>query len=563
MPYKKKEYKSGDLSQMFDQNIKVADTIIDMLNDGQVHDIKKYDDLLAVTRLITYEDSVIGHKYNLALRKRLKLPIIEAKNAVDYHSLYQESLLVDAPNRVDEYLQYLEWNRDPKRRFYMPRRKVLKPVVDDMQDLADGKIKFLGISLPPRVGKTTLALFFMSWWLGNNPSYASVMSGHSGILTKGFHKEMLSIMTDSDIYQFGNVFPIKMAEVSMQDCTIDLGQKKRYPTLTSRSIGATLTGAVEVGEKGLLYTDDLIEDLEESLNMDRLDRKYDAYLNQLKDRKKDGATELMVGTRWNTFDPLGRIANQYDGNPEYRFRVIPALNNSAQSNFDYPNGVGFSTEYYMDMKESIDDATWCAKYIGNPYIREGLLLPADELRYYNGVLPEGEPDRIVMVNDVAWGGGDAFSAPFGYIYGDDCYIPDVIFNKGDKEVTRPLVVGKILYHRPHRVRFEANNGGHEYADIVDGLVRAEGFSTNITAIVSPSSKSKMSRIIQYSPEIKRMYFLAPEHRDEEYEAFMRETTLFTQSGKNKHDDAPDSLAMLADEISSGIQTVEVFSRRYF
>ena len=197
-----------------------------------------------------------------------------------------------AKDDFDSYCVYLEWNREKTRRFYVPRRRVLRPLVQDLQDLNDGKLDFLGVSLPPRVGKSTLCIFFMTWIMGKRPEVANVMSGHSDKLTDGFYREVMNILSD----------------------------------FTARSIGGTLTGAVEVGTGGCLYVDDLVEDLEESLNPVRLQAKYDAYLNQLKDRKKDGAFELMVGTRWNVADPLGRIEEQYSGNPRYRFRVIPALN---------------------------------------------------------------------------------------------------------------------------------------------------------------------------------------------------------------------------------------------
>jgi hypothetical protein len=322
-----------------------------------------------------------------------------------------------------------------------------------------------------------------------------------------------------------------------------------------------LTGAVEIGEGGCLYVDDLIEDLEESLNPERLQAKYDAYLNQLKDRKKDGAFELMVGTRWNVLDPLGRIAEQYADNPKYRFRVIPALNEEGKSNFEYEYGVGFSTEYYQDMKASIDDATWCAKYMGNPYIREGLLFPADELNYYNGVLPDGECYKVAVC-DVAWGGGDDLSMPFAWVYGSDVYIGDVILNNGDKEITRPIVIDRLKKHSPHECEFEANNGGHEYSDIVDSKLRADGVRINITNKKAPSKQSKFGKILEFAPEIKKFYFLDSSHRSEEYERFMRKLTMFSQTGKNKNDDVPDSLAILAKKIYSGGGRIEIVKRPF-
>lgn len=285
-------------------------------------------------------------------------------------------------------------------------------------------------------------------------------------------------------------------------------------------------------------------------------------MNQLKDRKKLGALELMVGTRWNVFDPLGRIAEQYADNPRYRFRVIPALNEDGESNFNYQYGLGFDTAYYEDMRDSIDAATWWAKYMGQPYIREGLLFPADELRTYNGVLPEGEPDRVVAVCDVAFGGGDSLSMPIAYVYGDEVYVHDVVFNNGDKTITQPVVVAKLKQHHPHMARFEANNGGDAYCEKVDEILRADGVRINMSTKKAPTTQSKLSRIIQYAPDVKKFYFIDDAHRSKEYRAFMNEVTLFVQTGKNKHDDACDSLAMLVKFLDTRGRAVTVMKRPF-
>jgi hypothetical protein len=144
----------------------------------------------------------------------------------------------------------------------------------------------------------------------------------------------------------------------------------------------------------------------------------------------------------------------------------------------------------------------------------------------------------------------------------------VIFNTGDKNVTRPVVIGRIMQHKPYKVRFEANAGGHEYANIVDDGLREKGFHTNIISRKAPSmSKSalgsgKTARIIQFAPDIKKFYFLDEKHRNKEYRAFMREVCLFVQTGKNLHDDACDSLAMMADELYHGSNQISVFKRPF-
>lgn len=507
-----------------------------------------------------------AYKYSGELRSFCAAMLSKSKDGALLEKLYsiiERSYLFEAKDVFDSYCIYLEWNREPEKKFYQPRRKVLRAVVNDLEDLFYHKIDFLGVSQPPRTGKSTLCIFFITWLMGNRPDAASVMSGHSDKLTNGFYGEVLSIITDPVTYNWGKIFPdVKLVDKSAKDESVDLNRKKRFPTLTCRSIGGTLTGAVEIGEGGVLYSDDLIEDLEESLNVDRLNAKYDAYLNQLKDRKKQGALELMVGTRWNVLDPLGRIQNQYRDNDRYRFRVIPAVDENGHSNFNYDYGVGFDDAYYADMKASIDDATWCAKYMGNPYVREGLLFPADELRYYNGVLPDGEPDRKIMVADIAWGGGDFTACPIAYIYGDSVFVHDVVFNNGDKTVTRPEVVGKIIQHGINIFRGEANNGGDEYCDIVSSELKQKGYHCNVRSQRAPSGQSKVSRIIQFAPDIKRFYFIAEKNQSKEYRAFMEQVTMFTQLGKVPHDDAPDSLAQLADELYNGISRIEAVKRPF-
>lgn len=532
------------------------------LLNPRLHDVVKN-----VSALWDLAYSMNDQELNIVVRdicaeKTKKFKKEDPEKAKEFFDLYEKTLLLAAPYDFDSYLRYLEKNRAPEKRFYLPRRKVLKPLVDDLQDLADGKLDFLGISLPPRVGKSTLCIMFMTWIMGRNPDAASVMSGHSDKLTDGFYREILSILTDNEQYLWKDIFPmVEIVDNSAKNETIDLNHKKRFPTMTCRSISGTLTGAVEIGTGGVLYVDDIIEDLEESLNPLRLQAKYDAYLNQLKDRKKLGALELMVGTRWNVFDPLGRIQEQYEGNERYRFRVIPALNEDGESNFEYDYGVGFDTAYYMDMKESIDPATWAAKYMGRPYIREGLLFPEDELLTYNGVLPDGDPVKLAVC-DVAWGGGDSLSMVFAYIYGKDVYIHDIIFNRGDKNVTYPVVIGKIKQHEVHKARFEANNGGSEYASYVDAELRKAGVHVNIFSRRAPSTQSKLARIIQFAPDVKNFYFLADKYRSREYREFMREVTTFVQTGKNPHDDSVDSLSQLADELYHGKTKVEVFERKW-
>lgn len=478
---------------------------------------------------------------------RVRQTARDVKTTDRLYNLYKKSLLFAAPHLLDSYLLYVEFDRAPQKKFYLPRRKVLRTVVQDMQDLMDGKLDFLAVSLPPRVGKSTLGIFFLTWVMGKFPDLANVMSGHSDKLTKGFYKEVLSIIGDPG-YLWRNVFSGHTIHTSAEDESIDLDKKRRYPTLTCRSISGTLTGAVEVGK--LLYVDDVIEDLEEALNPLRLQNKYDAYLNQLKDRKKEGAIELHIGTRWAPGDVIGRIHEQYEDNPRYRFRVIPALDENEQSNFNYPYMLGFSTAYYLDMRDSIDRATWHSKYLGEPYIREGLLFPEDELRRYFS-LPEGEPDSVLAICDTKDKGTDYAFLPIAYGYGGDFYIEACICDNGLPEIIEPRIVSALVTHSVKMCRFESNSAGGRVAKDVAKAVKEKSGVTQITTRFTTANKE--TKIIINSGWVKEhCLFKDPSmykpHTD--YGRMMKFLGTYTMSGKNPNDDVPDGMAMLAEFVQS-------------
>lgn len=537
------------------------------------------DRKLLIARLLnsdTDNPDVVTGVFDLGRRENDKPTVFRARDLAkqkakqhgskEFLKLYWDCTLWLAQNGdFESFLFYMERNRPKEERFYEPRRKVLKIVVDDLQDILDKKIVFYSLSLPPGTGKSTLGCFFMAYLMGLRRNSSSVASGHSDSLTVSFYKEVLSILTDDERYTFAEIFPGIPVQTNAKAEQLDVtGTEvmRRFPSLTCRSVGGTLTGAVRIENDGILYCDDMIEDLEEALNMDRLQKKYDAYANQLKDRMKMGCAQIMIGTRWSVWDIQGRIERQYAGNPKYRFRVIPALNDKGESNFDYDYGVGFDTAFFEDIRDSIDAASWWAKYMGQPYEREGLLFPEDSLEYYNGTLPGIDPERILAACDVAWGGGDSLSMPVGYVFGDEVYIHDVVFNTGNKNVTRPLVCGTLKRNTAQQCRFEANNGGHEYCDIVDTKLREEGYRMNLSSKPAPSQKSKLGRIIQFAPDIAKFKFRDRKHRSQEYQKFMDELTTFVQTGKSPHDDAPDSLAMLADMLGKQAHKTEVFQRLF-
>lgn len=512
---------------------------------------------------------------SLARIRELCIQGLRNTKDAEYFELYKIGLLISAPKDFDCYMQYLEIDRKPEERFYMPRRKILKRFVESLQDLADGKISELFVSQPPRTGKTTLALMFVTWLAGRDTEHPNLYSSYSDIITKSFYNGLLEIMTDSDTYNYGMIFPNSpIVRTNAQDETIDLERKKHYPTITCRSLYGTLNGACDA-EGGVIVSDDLIGGIEEAMNKDRLINAWAKVDNNLLPRGKGGTRYLWIGTRWSVIDPAG-IRQDLLLNDEqfrdYKWRSIniPALNDLDESNFDYKYGVGFSTRYYKQRRASFernnDIASWNAQYMGQPIEREGTVFSPDELMYYNGTLPEGEPDRIFMAVDPAWGGGDFVSAPVCYVYGDQIYVADVVYDNGDKSRTQPRLVRAAREHNVSAMYVEASKTTAEFAEDIGKMLKKEGRKLNIQTSMKKAkgTKSKIDSIFAAAPDIRDHFvFLASGHRSKEYEMFMQNVFSFKLIGKNKNDDAPDSLQMAANFALTDKSNKVTVARRSF
>ncbi|MCH5203122.1 MAG: hypothetical protein J1F03_00155 [Oscillospiraceae bacterium] len=534
-------------------------------------DITAYEDLFSLCRNIEQEDFKLAHETNEKLRKSVSKAIKKRKNVEGFFELYKRTLLFDAPHFFDSYLLYLEINRKPSERFYQPRRKVLKPLVDALQALANDELDELFLSLPPRVGKTSMLMFFVTWLIGRNSEASNLYSAYSDTITKAFYNGVLEIINDPVTYLWSDVFPkAKIVQTNAQEETLNVDRRKRYPSLTCRSLYGTLNGACDCN--GFLISDDLIGGIEEALNKDRLISAWSKVDNNLLTRAKEKAKILWCGTRWSMIDPAGVRMELLENDERFagrRYKIIdlPALDENDESNFDYDYGVGFNTEYYHQRRASFernnDMASWDAQYMQSPIERDGALFSPSDFRYYNGVLPEGEPDRIFMAVDPAFGGGDYVASPICFQYGEDIYVHDVVYDNGDKKITQPLLAKAVVTYNVAAMQIEANKSTEAYKDGVQEELKKADRRINLTTKAAPSDKAKFQRIFDKAPDIREMMiFRESGKRSKPYSLFMQNVFSYKMFAKNKNDDAPDSLSMAIDMVRHPGGKAEVFKRMF-
>ena len=534
--------------------------------DRRPGDNGAYSDLFSLCREWETEDFSAAHKVNKELLALSADQVVRGGGAKFYEQ-WRRCLLFEAPHDFDSFMTYIELDRKPEKRFYAPRKHYLRPMVQGFQDVLDGKLRLLTISMPKRAGKSQTGINFVNMLSGKFPDRSTLMEGTGDDLVKSFYNGCLEYLTVPNEYLFYDVFPdARLIQTNADSKTINLKSKSRFPTIMCRSIDARQVGLSEA--TNVLYLDDCVEGREEAKNRQRLDDKWEVISGDIMGRAIEGTPMVFTGTRYSLYDPIGRVQEhaQREG-WAWRAIEIPALDLvTDESNYEYEREGKkvFTTAYFREQRELLSAEQFESEFQQQPFEAKGLLFNKDELNYFFELPKDRDPDTIIAVGDTAESGSDSTSMPVAMIYGNAVYIVDVVFDDSPAEVTKPECAKCLIENKVASAVFESNNAGQYYARDVDQIIRDRGYSVGIR--MKRTISNKQTRIEFASDNIKKnFYFKHPStyKRGSQYWNFMKEVTTYTRSGKVPHDDAPDSLSLLENEIrmlSGG--KVEVFKRPY-
>ena len=487
------------------------------------------------------------------------------KTRYDLIDKYYEPVLLEAQNKVvDSYFQYIEKKREPKDRFYMPRRKQLLKIglVDGLQGMIDDKYNILCISLIPGAGKTTIEKFFATAVIGWYPKDFNLFYSHSGDITRMFYDGTLDIVTNADDYAWNEVFPnlsVTRTDAKMEQ--FNVSKYKPFPSMQCTSVGSKNAGKVRASK--FLLVDDMIGGIEEALNPTILDKLWDKYAVDARQRKTQDSEgkpckEIHIATRWSVHDVIGRIQNMYAGNPRVKVIAVPDVDPvTGESNFDYEFG-GFTKEFFADQQLLMDEISYKCLYKQEPIEREGLLFPDDKIRRYLN-LPHGEPEIVTAQCDTKGKGTDYFVLPVLQKYGEDYYCVDCVCdNTADYEEQYRNAAGVLVNNKVQECEFERNAGGDRVAMEVNKRVESVGWICNITDV--PTETNKEARIFQCSNWIlQHIIFKDPSlyKPNEPYGVMMSLLKQYSVSGKKQLDDVPDVFSNFALRITQGSRVAKV------
>lgn len=423
--------------------------------------------------------------------------------------------------------------------FYKEDREYLKTFCHDLQEFYHGDDEVLIVNMPPRHGKSRTVGLFAQWLFGVNNQLKIMTGSYNETLSTTFSKSVRNTIAeekaDEDKIIYSDIFPD--TKIKRGDAAANLwGLEGGHYNYLATSPTGTATGF----GCNVMIIDDVIKNAEEAYNENTLEKHWDWFTNTMLSRLEEGGKIIIVMTRWASKDLAGRALEHFkEEGKKLKHVTLKALQDNGKMLCDEV----LSRKSYDSKVRAMGEDIASANYQQVPIDVKGVLYKS--LKTYDK-LPEFE--RVISYTDTADQGNDYLCSVVAGIHKGEGYILDVYYTKEGMEVTEPETADFFVRNNVNKALIESNNGGRGFSRNVKRIIY-EKYQTNSVVIRwFHQNKNKMARILTNSSFIQEhIYF--PEDWRYRWPEFYKDIIAFQKEGKNKHDDAPDTLTGIAEAIN--------------
>lgn len=407
-------------------------------------------------------------------------------------------------------------------------RKFLKEIADSFQDVEEGNIKSLSVSMPPRAGKSYITSLFCAWTLGRNPRESIMRNTCTATLYQKFSYDVRLIIKSE---QFKKVFDTRLSD-DKQNLTGWSLKEAKMVSYFGAGVGGTIIG---FGASKLAITDDLYTGLEAALSDTKNSNIFQWKEATHDSRMETGCARIDIGTRWSIHDVIGK---QIEDNIYERSIIVPALIDDKS----FCESV-MTTDEYLDKRDKTSREVWLAEYQQQPVDIEGRLfgkLQTISKQDFDQLLPNSL--GAIAYIDVADQGADYTAMAVGHLIDNKIYISDVLFNTYNTDINIPRCSKILNDNKAKYCRVESNSMGAIFSRYLQKETTARILQVH-------NQTNKITRIIMQSVFIQQNFVFVETNNPDFYQ-FVENVERFSKEGKNKHDDAPDCLAGLSMFVQS-------------
>ena len=396
-----------------------------------------------------------------------------------------------------------------------------------------GEIKNLIIILPPRHLKSeTCSIRFPAWYLGKNPQRAVIGCSYSDNKAYTFSYAVRETIMS---HRYQNLWPLKLQTTGAMHWQL-ADKSDLRPSYIAAGVGGGITGE----GANLLIIDDPIKNAEEAESETVRESIWQWYITVAMTRLQSDSAKIIIMTRWNKDDLVGRLLKVAEGNPKAdQWEVVhfKAINDSGEALWPEK----FPLDYLEKIKAGqIDDPEFPgagsrafeALYQGNPVAAEGNIINRSWWKFYDE--RPATFQRIIQSWDTAFKTKAENDYSVCSTWGQTAsglYLLDVWRRKVEYPDLKSNAVNLFNRDHPQSVIIEDKASGQS-------LIQELRRDTNIPLLPIKVDADKLARVYAVTPLIESGRVFLPRQATWLHD-FMEEMSSFPSG---EHDDTVDSVS---------------------